>query len=221
MFCCLSDLRNESAVEQFFIIRLLNEIGYKDANIFPKHTLPKHTIGKGVQRKIHRPDYAIKINKIWSLIVEAKHPEKDIEQFVHEAQDYASIINRGYVGNPIKYCLITNGIKTQLVLTDQTKPILELKFDDFFDDNEKYKKIKGYISYNSLKSETKQIEDIIEFREPKIDELNGIFQICHNIMRDKHKISPKTAFYDLNSNACATYTLSYISLNSVLMRYLH
>ena len=207
MFCKRSDLRNESDVESNFIDRLLKELGYSDTNIFRKHALPQHKIGKGVHRRIHRPDYAIKINKIWSLIIEAKHPEKDVEQFVHEAQDYASIVNRGYGGyNPIKYCLITNGIKTQLVLTDQTKPILELNFDDFFDDNEKYKKLKEYVSYNSIKSKAKPIGDIIEFREPEIDELKGIFQICHNIMRDKHKISPKTAFYEFTK-------LLFIKLN--------
>jgi len=58
---------------------------------------------------------------------------------VHEAQDYASIINRGYIGyNPIRYCLITNGMKTKLVLVDQDKPILELNFEDFTEDSEKY-----------------------------------------------------------------------------------
>ena len=196
IFCNKENLRNESDVEQFFVIRLLKELGYKDANIFTKHTLPYHSIGKGLKKRPHRPDYAIKINKILSLIIEAKHPEKDINEFVQEAQDYAIIVNRGYIGsNPIKYCLITNGIKTQLVLTDQTKPILELTFNDFLDNNEKYKKLKEYISYNSLKN-IDNLGNIFEFNIPKIDILNGVFQICHNIIWRKHKVAPKTAFYE-------------------------
>jgi len=186
---------------------LLKDLGYKDANIFTKYTLPYHSIGKGAKQKSHRPDYAIKIGRIWRLVIETKHPEESIEPFVHEAQDYASVINRGYIGyNPIRYCLITNGIKNKLVLVDQDKPILELNFEDFMEDNEKYRKLNEYISYNYLKSEVRKEEDIFEFRKPEINELKGIFQICHNIMRDKHKISPKTAFYEFTK-------LLFIKLN--------
>ncbi|MGB3346810.1 MAG: N-6 DNA methylase [Candidatus Humimicrobiia bacterium] len=196
LFCERENLRNESDVEQFFVRMLLKDLGYKEMNIFTKHTFPYHSIGKEKKRRPHRPDYAIKINKIWSLIIEAKHPEKDIKPFVHEAQDYATIINRGYIGtNPIKYCLITNGIKTHLVLVDQTKPILELNFGDFTEDNKKYKKLKEYISYNSLKN-IENVEDIFDFNIPEIDELKGIFQISHNIIWRKHKVAPKTAFYE-------------------------
>jgi type I restriction enzyme M protein len=206
IFCNKENLRNESDVEQFFVIRLLKELGYKDANIFTKYTLPYYSIGKGLKKRLHRPDYAIKINKILSLIIEAKHPEKDINEFIQEAQDYAIIVNRGYIGsNPIKYCLITNGIKTQLVLTDQTKPILELTFDDFLNNNEKYKKLKEYINYNSLKN-INNLENIFEFNIPKIDILNGIFQICHKIIWKKHKVAPKTAFYEFTK-------LLFIKLN--------
>lgn len=195
-FCEISALRNESDVEQFFVIRLLKELGYKDNNIFTKYTLPYHSIGKGVQKRNHKPDYAIKINKIWSLIVEAKHSEKDVKFFAQEAQEYAAIVNRGYIGsNPIKYCLITNGIKTQLLLIDQSKPILELGFEDFVNDNKKYKKLKEYISYNSLKN-IDDIENVFEFNKPEIDRLKGVFQICHNIIWKKHKVAPKTAFYE-------------------------
>jgi len=42
IFCNKENLRNESDVEQFFIKRLLEELGFKDANIFTKLTLPYH-----------------------------------------------------------------------------------------------------------------------------------------------------------------------------------
>lgn len=205
-FCELKTLRNESDVEQFFVIRLLRDLGYKDTNIFTKYTLPFYTIGKGTQKRTHRPDYAVKINKIWSLITEVKHPEKEIRPFIQEAQDYAAIVNRNYIGsNPIKYCLITNGVKTLLALIDQTKPILELDFDDFVNENEDYKKLKEYISYSSLK-DIDNIENIFEFNKPEIDRLKGVFQICHNIIWKKHKVAPKTAFYEFTK-------LLFIKLN--------
>lgn len=206
-FCKKSTLRNESDVEQFFVRPLLKDLNYKDTNIFTKHTFPYHPIGKGTKQKLHRPDYAIKIGRIWKLIIETKNPNESINPFVHESQDYASIINRGYIGhNPIKYCLITNGIKTKLVLVDQDKPLLELTFKDFTDNNKKYQKLRKYINYSSLRSKVEKEEAIFEFRLPEINELKGVFQICHNIMRDKHKISPKTAFYEFTK-------LLFIKLN--------
>ena len=102
-FCSKEVLRNESDVEQFFIIALLKDLGYKDTNILTKHAIPSYTLGKGKKRKEHIPDYLLKINKTPVLIVEAKHPDKDIRDLRSEAQDYSTIINRGFIGkNPIQ-----------------------------------------------------------------------------------------------------------------------
>lgn len=198
MFCKKSDLRNESDVEQFFVIRLLKELGFKDSNILTKFTIPKHFIGKGATKKEHRPDYALKIGKTWTMIVEAKSPKENIEKYIQEAQDYATIINRGYIGeDPLKYCLITNGIKTRLVLFNQNKSLIELTFSDFEKENLKFKKLTDLISYKEIKENFKSSqEEIFEFRKPEIEELKGIFQICHNTIRNKHKYSPKKAFYE-------------------------
>jgi len=208
IFCERNNLRNESDVEQFFIIRLLKEFGYRDSNILTKFTIPKHFIGKGAKRKEHRPDYAIKIGNTWVMIIETKTPKDAIEKYVQEAQDYATIINRGYIGeDPIKFCLITNGLKTKLVLFNQNKPLVELSFSEFQRDNEKFKKLLDFISYNKIKENIKSIqENIFEFREPEIEELKGIFQICHNIIRNKHKYGPKKAFYEFTK-------LLFIKLN--------
>ena len=208
IFCKKSDLRNESDVEQFFIIRLLKELGFKDSNILTKFTIPKYFIGKGAEKKEHRPDYALKIGKTWIMIVEAKNPKEDIEKYIHEAQDYATIINRGYVGeDPLKYCLVTNGLKTKLVLFNQNKPLAALSFSDFQKDVEKFKKLYDIISYNNIKNNIQSgQENIFEFRKPEIGDLNGIFQLCHNIIRNKHKYSPKKAFYEFTK-------LLFIKLN--------
>lgn len=208
MFCKKSDLRNESDVEQFFVIRLLKELGFKDSHILTKFTIPKHFIGKGNKKKQHRPDYALKISKTWVMIVEVKHPKENIDNYVQEAQDYATIINRGYVGeDPLKYCLISNGIKTKLVLFNQNKPLIEMSLTDFEKDNDNFKKIIDLISYSKIRDDLKSTqEDIFEFKEPKIDELKGIFQICHNIIRNKHKYGPKKAFYEFTK-------LLFIKLN--------
>lgn len=206
-FCEKKVLRNESDVEHFFVDRLLKDLGYKDNNILTKTLIPKHLIGKGSKKTEHRPDYALTINKLWVSVIEAKHPEKKIDSFISEAQDYATIHNRGYIGkDPIKYVLVTNGISTNLLLLNQNKPILDLAFEDFENGNKKYDELKKLFSYSSLKFDKETQEGLFEFRKPQIDELMGMFQVCHNIIRNKHKVPPKKAFYEFTK-------LLFIKLN--------
>jgi type I restriction enzyme M protein len=196
-FCEKEVLRNESDVEHFFIDRLLADLGFKDSNILTKHLIPKYLIGKGKNQREYRPDYALKINKLWVSVIEVKHPELKLEDYVQEAQDYATLINRGYVGSsPIKLCLASNGIKTSLLRVDKNEPVLELDFADFEDNNEKYKKLKELFSYSALRETIRDKEDsVFEFRKPDIDQLKGIFQKCHYLIWKKHNLTPQEAFY--------------------------
>ena len=186
-FCEKSVLRNESDVEQFFVARLLKDLGYKDTNILTKHAIPSYVIGKGQKRQSHVPDYQVRIGKTPILIIEAKHPEKPIDQYITEAQDYAGLVNRGFIGkNPIQYVLATNGIKTKLAKVDENEAILELDFGDFVDSNEKYKKLKGYISLADFKRSLPAAkEEVFEFRTPDLVELKGVFKQAHDLIRRK------------------------------------
>lgn len=197
-FCDKSNLRNESDVEQFFVARLLDDLGYKDANIFTKHTIPTYVIGKGTKKHGHIPDYQLRIGKTPVLVIEAKHPDKNISDYLVEAQDYATVINRNFIGeNPIGYVLCTNGIKTLLAKVDENKVLLELDFSDFESGNEKYKKLKDYISLNTLKRlPASKPENVFEFRTPDLTELKGIFKQAHDLIRRKQKVGPKKAFYE-------------------------
>ena len=197
-FCEKSVLRNESDVEQFFVVRLLKDLGYKDANILTKHAIPAYVIGKGQKRQSHIPDYQLRVGKTPVLIIEAKHPKEAIDKYTTEAQDYAVVVNRGFIGNnPIQFVLATNGIKTKLARVDENKPVLELNFEDFSDSNEKYKKLENLISLSNFKkgaSTTK--EETFEFRTPDLAELKGVFKQAHDLIRRKQKIGPKKAFYE-------------------------
>lgn len=50
-YCNLTDLRNESDVEQFFVIQLIKDLGFKNEDIYTKKVLPEATFGKGVNKK--------------------------------------------------------------------------------------------------------------------------------------------------------------------------
>ncbi len=196
-FCEKSVLRNESDVEQFFVARLLKDLGWKDTNILTKHAIPAYEFGKGAKKKKHIPDYQLQYGKTPLLIVEAKHPEEPLDKYLSEAQDYATVVNRGFIGkNPIQLVLATNGIVTTLARVDEAKPLLKLDFDDFSDKNKNYEKLKEYISFNSLRKTIAADDNIFEFKTPDLIELKGIFKQAHDLIRRKQKIGPKKAFYE-------------------------
>lgn len=197
-FCEKSVLRNESDVEQFFVTRLLKDLEYKDTNILTKHTIPAYVIGKGQKRQSHVPDYQLRIGKTPTLIIEVKNPEESIDKYITEAQDYAIVVNRGFIGkNPIQFVLATNGMKTKLARIDENNPVLELNFDDFYDSNEKYQKLKKMIALSNFKkTTTTPKEEVFEFRTPDLKELKGILTQAHELIRRKQKIGPKKAFYE-------------------------
>ena len=92
---------------------------------------------------------------------------------------------------------MTNGIETKLAKIDENKNLLDLKFKDFADNNQKYKKLKNYISLESIKkSPTIKQKESFEFKKPDIGELKGVFKQAHDIIRRRQKIGPKRAFYE-------------------------
>jgi type I restriction enzyme M protein len=197
-FCSQSDLRNESDVEQFFVIRLLADLGYKDSNILTKSTIPAYVIGKGAKRYSHIPDYQLQHAKIPLVIVEAKHPDEKIDKYITEAQDYAAVVNRGFIGrNPIEFVVATNGIITIVAKVDENKPLLTLSFGDFVSTNPKYEAFQKLLSLKVLKdAQAANTAASFEFRTPNLDELKGVFKQAHDLIRRKQKIGPKKAFYE-------------------------
>ena len=82
-----SQIITESDVEQKFIYSLLTNpsplgLGYLDSDIRTKNDIRKILIDKGSKSKLYFPDYAIIINGLPLIIVEAKSPEEDIEEAI-------------------------------------------------------------------------------------------------------------------------------------------
>ncbi len=197
-FCEKSALRNESDVEQFFVSRLLKDLGYKDVNILTKHAIPAYVFGKGQKQQSHIPDYQVRVGKTPVVIVEAKHPQESLNKSITEAQDYAVVVNRGFIGkNPIRYVLASNGLKTILAKVDENRVLLDLSFEDFNNGNGKYQELRRYISLDaSKKSPAITKERVFEFRTPELKDLKGVFKQAHDLIRRKQKIGPKKAFYE-------------------------
>ncbi len=60
LFCARANLSNEASVEQFFVNRLLAELGYKDAQIQPKKSIQELTVSFGGSKSgLYKPDYVL------------------------------------------------------------------------------------------------------------------------------------------------------------------
>ncbi len=204
-FCKKEVLKNESDVEQFFLIRLLQDLGYSDKNIITKGKLKDYKVGKGKKKKSYIPDYAVCLDAKGNkpvLVIDAKHPEQNCLDGVEDAQLYTSILRRGLKKpKPEQYCIGTNGKEFIVKEYESDEIKIKLKFEDFKDNNEEYKKLKNLLSKKSIEKFYKsgqKFEEEFKFERPQRKEVNGIFRACHNLIWKKEKKKPTEAFYEFS-----------------------
>lgn len=201
-FCALKDLTNESTVEDFFITRLLKDLGYKDQDIKRKESIEKLTIPAGGRRKEqYRPDYVCFILQKPRIIIDAKAPRENVDDFHYQVSGYALTINQRFKEeNPVKYCVLSNGVITKVYEWDKKEPILILAFSDFNERKPKYTQLREKLSHISYLDEIRKRaltkESLFEFEKPPKEEIIGIFRACHNLIWKSEKKSPVGAFFE-------------------------
>ena len=122
-FCALADLSNEASVEQFFVSRLIEALGFKDRQISPKISLKVHSVSLGRKKVNYKPDYALKVQSKVRVVIDAKSVEEDLEDWIGQCAGYCLTLNRGYRNdNPVQYFVLSNGIHTQLYEWDSDTP---------------------------------------------------------------------------------------------------
>jgi len=196
LFCVRSNLTNEASVETFFLIPFLHSLGYKDNNIKPKESLDTFKIAKGSKKENYKPDYVIVNKGKPILVLDAKHPNKDIYAYTEQCAFYCLSLNQ--LKETVKYFILTNGIKTALYKWNQYEtPIMELNFEDFYNGNELYEKFRKILSLESL-SQNKDIQEIPTTILKKLDKETAqkIFASCHKIIWNAEKRSPNSAFIE-------------------------
>jgi len=204
-FCDLNSLRNESDVEQFFVIKLLEDLGYSDKNIITKGKLKEYKVGKGQKKKSYIPDYVVCLDTKGNkpvLIIDAKHPDQNSLEGVEDAQLYTSILRRGLKKpKPEQYCIGTNGKEFIVKEYESDDVKIKLNFEDFNDSQDKYKELKKLLTKNSIEEFYKsgqRFEEEFKFERPPRKEVNGIFRACHNLIWKKEKKKPTEAFYEFS-----------------------
>jgi len=199
-YCKIANLRNESDVEQFFILPLLKELGFTQDYIRTKTTIAEKKIGKGKKRKVYRPDYIGYIDKKQRkpvLIIDAKHPNESPESGVDDAQLYAFYLRKELdEPKPEQYCIGTNGLRLIVKHYDRDEVLHELYFDDFIDGNPKFERLKSELNRQNLQRNFTKSLKPFEFKKPDLSEIKGIFEICHKIIWKKEKMNPQAAFFE-------------------------
>lgn len=198
LFCDSHNLHNEADVEQIFLRRFIEYLGYADTEIRPQDTLTKLTVGEVRGREaLYRPDFAIKKGKHVRWIVEAKSPETRLDDYIWQPRGYCTLLNGQYRNeNPVEYFLLSNGLLTRLYQWDVTEPLLELRFDDFLQDNAKFASLVSYLSSKSfdIVSDVTIRGNVHKLSKKSLDDVNTAFAWCHQEIYKKDNISQAAAF---------------------------
>jgi type I restriction enzyme M protein len=196
-FCKLSNLHNESDVEQFFVIRLLKDLGYSDTQIKTKENLEELTIGRGRKKERYRPDYVLFVDEKPRIIIDAKNPTDNIKDFLYQVSGYALAINQSYKEeNPVQYCILTNGVLTEVYPWDSNTTISSLTFSDFTNLNIKYGELKKILNANVMKQDEIDKETKYALVKPPVEEIESVFQKCHDLIHKRESPFPTQAFYE-------------------------
>lgn len=202
MFCDSEVLTNEASVEQFFVSRLLMDLGYKDENIAVKRSLKDIKIGKGSKSELFKPDYLLLSGGNPVIVLDAKNPDEDITKWTLQCSSYCLELNKKYDSNPVKYYVLTNGLSTAIYQWDKEKPLLFLDFKDFKKDNPKYQALKEYILKFSVETALSAEHRLIanqtfSFGRIPLVELLVLFQQIHSYIWKKEKKKPSSVFEEL------------------------
>jgi type I restriction enzyme M protein len=167
IFCSLADLKNEAAVESYFIDRLLQHLGYDDDEIKLKTNISEYEVGKGSKKSLYKPDYVILSSGVPTIVIDAKSPKENIDDWELQCSSYCLEINKEFDYNPVEFYLLSNGSKTALYRWDQKKPIIELDFSDFATGNTKLTELENKISKITISQVSEKLREELEFSDSK------------------------------------------------------
>lgn len=200
-FCALADLSNEASVEQFFVNRLLSDLGYRDSQIAPKQSLSTHSVSLGRRRVNYRPDYALKVRNRVRWICDAKAVNESLDDWVGQCASYCLELNRGESDNPVEFYLLTNGATTRVYRWDSDVPVLSLQFTDFVDGNAMFDRLRDLLGVGAFSTRNRAVtrrpsEGMVTLHRKSVSELNADFAWAHRYIYRRENLSYSAAFME-------------------------
>ncbi|MDN3478298.1 N-6 DNA methylase [Curtobacterium sp. APC 4022] len=195
-FCALTDLSNESSVEQFFVSRLLTDLGYPDNQILPKSALKELTLSASRQSEKWRPDYAITASGRVRWIVEAKGVTENLDQWVGQASSYCFELNKSEADNPVEFYVLSNGSETRLYKWDSAIPLMTLPISSFVDGNADFDQLRKFLDPHAFQNVAIISDRPHTLRRVPVSELNQHFAWVHRTIYKREAMSYTAAFME-------------------------
>ena len=195
IYCALSDLGNESSVEQRLVIRMLKDLGYEDSDILSKERLEPVKISLGRKKIKYVPDFQILHRKKVAWIIDAKATTEGLDKWIPQCASYCFEINKDRKEEErAKYFLLTNGLLTKIYLWDSNVPLIELKFLDFQYGNTAYETMRKLLAKSLFGQEQSSPVRKFIFQKPSMQKVRNLFTECHNKIWKMDRRSPASAF---------------------------
>ena len=171
MFCQAEELKTESDVEQKLLWPLMTTplpsgLALHTTDIMTKPNLRRFEIGKGNNRKLLFPDYAVIIAGLPVLIIEAKAPGEDLSIALDEARMYGNELNALFPSglNPCFRVIACNGSKLASSPIDTVSPDIELNHADLSTANIDFARLIDSCKRSNLQRAADQIR--LKLRQP-------------------------------------------------------
>lgn len=196
-YCRSEDLTNEAAVEQFFVNRLLDDLGYEDKEIKPKTAIDALPVGKGRKKEPWKPDYMLVCKRKPRWILDAKAPGENPDNYIDQGGGYCFAVNQKTEDNPVHYFLLTNGFLTRVYPWDKADPVLSLRFADFVEGNTKFASLRKLLGASAARSgwtDQKRPAAAHAIMRPNMEEAKKAFARCHRIIWKADKVGRQGAF---------------------------
>jgi len=196
IYCSLSDLSNESSVEQRLVLRMLQDLGYEDRDILSKERLEPVVISLGRQRVTYIPDFQILSRNKVAWVIDAKSTTEGLDKWVPQCASYCFEINKDQKEEDrAKYFLLTNGVLTRVYKWDSNIPLVELQFLDFQYGNMAYETMRKLLAKSLFGQERPPLlGKRFVFQKPTMQRLRNLFTECHNKIWKMDRRSPASAF---------------------------
>ena len=198
LFCNSEDLHNESDVEAQFVELLIQHLGFPSNRIRRQSAIERLPIPRGSRTEHYAPDYVLfDATGRPVVVIDAKSPGEEPADYRYQVSGYALLINQRYDDNPVRYCVVSNALKTELLRWDRDEPELTLRFNNFDVGDSLFATFRSAISYQSFNQEQAVRAVRPEYRKPTITEVVVAFEKAHEVIRNREKYGPTKAFYEL------------------------